>query len=459
MTKEIRINAMMADSPYIMSPGIWTHPRDKAINHNTLDYWTDLARLLERGKFDGIFIADTFGVFDVYKGNADASIRHAVRIPSHDPILTIPGMALVTEHICFGVTQNTSYEHPYLLARRLGTLDHLSKGRLAWNIVTGFQESGARAMGLKMMPSSEARYAALNEYMEVVYKLFEGGWEDDAVVKDLATGIFADPAKVHKIQHAGKHLQVEGYHLVEPSPQRTPVLYQAGASGPGRSFAAQHAECVFLIDASYRTLETHVADVRKRAVEFGRNAEDILFFAGFTVISGETEAAAKEKYEDYRRHTNVDAALAFASGSIGLDLSKFDPDEPIPNVVSNAQVRSIMDSYSGHGPGGRAWTPREIALYIAVGGRCPRIVGTPSQVADELERVFAQTDIDGINLTVGTVPGDFEDFVALVVPELQNRGIYKTEYRSGTYREKLFSTGSARLPSRHVGARYRRGAG
>jgi len=454
MTKEMKINALMADSPYIMTPGIWTHPRDRAITHNTLKYWTDLARLLERGKFDGVFIADTFGVFDVYKGNADEAIRRGVRIPAHDPILTIPAMAQVTEHLGFGVTQNTSYEHPYLLARRLGTLDHLTGGRLAWNIVTGFQASGAKAMGLTMVPSAENRYEVLTEYMEVIYALLESGWESDAVVRDMEKCLFAIPEKVHKIDHKGPHFQVEGYHLVEPSLQRTPLLFQAGSSGPGRSFAARHAECVFLIDSSYKTLAAHVADVRKRAVDFGRRASDVLFFAGFTVIVDETEKAAIAKYEDYRSHANVDAALTFASGSINLDLSKFDPDEPLPDVESSAQVRSIMQSYSGTAAGGRSWTPHEIARYVAVGGRCPRIVGSPQQVADELERLMQETDVDGINLTAGTVPGDFEDFVALVVPELQKRGIYKQDYQAGSYRRKLFGQADL-LPDNHPGAGYR----
>src|SRR5665213_1389133 len=246
MQKQIRLNAFDMNCVAHMSPGLWTHPRDRADSYNTLGYWTDLARLLERGKFDALFLADVLGIYDVYRGSADAALAGAVQVPVNDPLLLVPAMAAVTEHLGFGVTCTLSYEPPYTLARRISTLDHLTKGRMGWNIVTGYLNSAATGMGMAVQPRHDQRYDLAEEYMQVMYKLWEGSWEDGAAVRDRARGVFADPAKVHRVHHEGQFYRVDAIHLCEPSPQRTPVLYQAGASARGRGFAAAHAECVFI---------------------------------------------------------------------------------------------------------------------------------------------------------------------------------------------------------------------
>ena len=202
--------------------------------------------------FDSLFIADIFGVYDVYGGNADAGFRNAVEFPVNDPFLLVPAMAMVTKHLGFGITGTVTYEPPFSFARRLSTLDHLTNGRLAWNIVTGYLDSAAKAFGLSEQLPHDERYVMAEEFMEVVYKLWEGSWEDDAVLRDKVNGIFARPEKIHKVRHHGKYFRMEGYHLCEPSPQRTPILFQAGASSRGRQFAAQHAECVFISGAIRR---------------------------------------------------------------------------------------------------------------------------------------------------------------------------------------------------------------
>src|SRR5277367_130153 len=270
MAREIRLNAFEMACVGHQSPGLWTHPRDRSGEYHRLSYWTDLARILERGKFDGLFLADVLGVYDVFAGSPDAALRQAIQVPVNDPLLAIPAMALVTEHLGFGVTCNLSYEPPYTFARRMSTLDHLTDGRIGWNVVTGYLDSAAKAMGLARQTAHDDRYDVAEEYMAVVYKLWEGSWEDDAVLRDRARGIFAQPEKVHRIVHRGEHYNLDAIHLCEPSPQRTPVLYQAGSSPKGRAFAARHAECVFLSGPTQQVIAPRVADIRRLAAGYGR---------------------------------------------------------------------------------------------------------------------------------------------------------------------------------------------
>src|SRR5256885_11071317 len=218
------------------------------------------------------------GVYDVYRGSADAAIANAVQVPVNDPLLLIPAMAYVTRNLGFGVTCAVSYEHPYTLARRFSTLDHLTGGRIGWNVVTGYLNSAAKGIGLARQPEHDTRYEIAEEYMQIVYQLWEGSWEDGAVLRDRARRVFARPDKVHRIRHDGTYFQIEAIHLCEPSPQRTPLIYQAGASSRGRQFAATHAECVFINGPSKQVIAPIVADIRRRAAAAGRNPAEILIF-------------------------------------------------------------------------------------------------------------------------------------------------------------------------------------
>src|ERR1035437_6684545 len=325
------------------SPGLWTHPRDRTSEYNRLPYWIDLARTLERGRFDGLFLADVLGVYDVFGGSADAALRNATQTPANDPLLLISAMAAVTKDLGFGVTSNLSYEPPYTFARRMSTLDHLTEGRIGWNVVTGYLDSAARGAGKEKQTAHDDRYDVADEYMEVVYKLWEGSWEDDAALRDRARGIFADPAKVHRVQHEGNNYRVDAIHLCEPSPQRTPVLYQAGTSPRGRQFAAQHAECVFMSGPSAKIIAPRVAAIRELAAKAGRNPAEILMFSMFTIILGRTDAEAKAKYADYRSHINPEGALTLMSGWTGVDFSTYDLDQQVRHVENDAG-RTAMDN-------------------------------------------------------------------------------------------------------------------
>jgi FMN-dependent oxidoreductase (nitrilotriacetate monooxygenase family) len=451
MKKEIRLNAFDMNCIGHLSAGLWTHPRDRAHTYKDLEYWLELAKLLERGKFDAIFLADVLGIYDVYRGNADAALRQCAQVPVNDPVLVIPAMASVTEHLGFGVTCTLSFEPPYQFARRMSTLDHLTKGRVGWNIVTGYLDSAARGTGLGAQTAHDLRYDIADEYMEVVYKLWEGSWEDDAVVRDREHGIFARPDKDHKIHHHGQHYRVDAIHLCEPSPQRTPLLYQAGASARGRRFAGEHAECVFL-GGSKRIVASSVADIRNCAARNGRNPAEVLMFAGMTVIVGRTEQEAHSRYDEYRRYVNPEGVFALLSGWTGIDFSRYALDDPI-NYVKNDAVNSMVEAFTYRA--GRKWTLRELVEYGGLGGPTPKIIGSPTHVADQLEEWIEETDVDGFNLSYVVTPESFSDFVELVVPELQRRGVYKLDYSPGTLREKFYGPGRSRLPQSHPAATYR----
>jgi len=453
MAKQIRLNAFDMNCVAHMSPGLWTHPRDRADTYNTLGYWTDLARLLERGKFDALFLADVLGIYDVYRGSPDAALSGAVQVPVNDPLLLVPAMAAVTEHLGFGVTCTLSYEHPYPFARRMSTLDHLTNGRIGWNIVTGYLNSAAKGVGMARQEGHDTRYEIAEDYMQLVYKLWEGSWEDGAVLRDKASGRFADPARIHKVEHDGPYFRLSAIHLAEPSPQRTPLLYQAGASKRGRQFAAEHAECVFINGPSKRVIGPIVADLRKRAAEAGRDPAELLIFNMMTVITDTTAARARAKHEDYLGYVSTEGALTLMSGWTGVDFSRLGLDEVVRFDEHDAMT-SALEAFTIADPT-RQWTVREIAHHAAIGGRGPVVVGDAREVADELQGWVEETGVDGFNLAYAVTPETFEDFIELVVPELRRRGVYKTDYAPGTLREKLYGPGRARLPASHPASLHR----
>jgi long-chain alkane monooxygenase len=451
MAKEIRLNAFEMNCVAHQSPGLWRHPRDRSRDYRRLDGWIELAKTLERGLFDGLFLADVLGVYDVFGGSPDAALRHATQTPVNDPLLLVPAMAAATKHLGFGVTVTLSYEPPFPFARRMSTLDHLTEGRIGWNVVTGYLDSAAKGMGETGQRGHEERYVVAEDYMQVVYKLWEGSWADDAVVADAQKGVFTRPDRVRRIHHDGPHYKLDALHLSEPSPQRTPVLYQAGTSPAGRAFAASHAECVFMSGPSKTVIAPRVAAIRKLAGECGRDPKSILMFAMMTVIVAPTDDEAQDKLADYRRYVDPEGALTLMSGWTGVDFSVFDPDQIVEHVDREAG-RTALENITRADPS-RRWTVREVAEHVSIGGIGPVIVGSPATVADQLEGWIDDTDLDGFNLTFVVRPETFLDVADLLVPELQRRGRYKAAYRTGTLREKLF--GRPRLGDEHPAAAHR----
>lgn len=452
--RQIHFNAFDMNCVGHIQHGLWAHPRDQSHRFNEIGYWMDYAKRLEAGLFDGIFLADVVGVNDVLGGSPDAAIRGAVQVPVNDPMMLVPAMAAVTTHLGFGVTANLTYDPPFLFARRMSTLDHLTGGRIGWNIVTGYLDSAAKAIGLDAQAAHDDRYDLADEYMEVVYRLWEESWADDAVLLDRANHLFADPARVKKISHTGKQYRLNAMHLSSPSPQRTPVLYQAGSSTRGRQFAATHAECVFVNGQKSEGVKAIVDDIRAKAIDYGRQAEDIKVFMGATIVTGKTEAEAREKFEDYRRYVSSEAALVHAAASLGIDFAKYDLDEPIETGKSNAIVSNVEAVTRSAGP---QWTKRKLLEQMVLGSRQAPMIGSAEQIADQLANWSREAGIDGFNLSRTVVPECFDDIISLVIPILQERGLYKTAYKDGPLRQKLF--GSPRLPNRHIAAGFRQKAG
>lgn len=453
MTKRIILNAFDMSCVTHQAPGLWRHPDNQAHRYNDLDYWIDLAKLLERGTFDALFIADVVGIYDVYRHSAATALTDSAQIPVGDPVVQVSAMAKATEHLGFGVTVASTYELPYALARRFSTLDHFTKGRVGWNVVTSYLDSAARNLGLRTQIKHDDRYGIGEEFLDVTYKLWEGSWEDDAVVIDREHGVYTDPSKVHPINHDGEHFQVPGIHLSEPSPQRTPVIFQAGASTRGREFAAKHGEAIFINGLAPELTRRVTDDIRDRAEALGRPRDSVKVLTLATVIVAETDEEAQAKYDDYRQYVSLDGALALYGGWSGLDLSQFDPDEPLKYVDTDA-ARSALSIFTLADPD-REWTPRDIAHYVGIGGIGPVIVGSPTTVADELERWVEVGGIDGFNFAYVITPATFEDFVELVVPELRRRGRAWDEYPEGTLRGRLNGTGSPVVPEWHPAHQYR----
>lgn len=464
--RRIRFNAFEMSCVVHQSPGLWRHPDDQAHRYNDLRYWTDLAQLLETGYFDGIFIADVLGLYDLYGASADTALRSGVQVPVTDPLPLISAMATVTDNLGFGLTTGTAFEHPFPFARRISTLDHLTGGRLGWNVVTGYlpsAEENTRSHSQLDTFDHDARYDHADEYLEVLYKLWEGSWEDDAVLADPLTGIYTDPTKVHPVNHVGTHYTVPGIHVTEPSPQRTPVIFQAGASDRGSTFAAENAEAVFVAAPTKEKLAGVVDVLTRKLRAVGRSRDDIVIYALITVITDETEEKAQAKAAEYRSYIDPEGSLALLSGWMGTDFSRFDLDDPVAGIESNAIQSAVAAFQKSAGEEGKEWTVRELAEFGGIGGLGPVIVGSGESVADQLEDWVDSTGVDGFNLAYAVTPGTFRDVIDHVVPVLQRRGEYPTSYLPGTLREKLFARrdagspagSSPRVPDNHRAARYR----
>ncbi|WP_166979794.1 LLM class flavin-dependent oxidoreductase [Paramicrobacterium fandaimingii] len=444
-TTPLLFNAFVMNTNSHIQHGQWRRPDAGQTEFNDVDTWINLAKLLEEAKFDGMFFADVTGLYGDADAPYDVYVNEGLQIPSNDPTVLLSALAVNTKHIGLALTSNVVQSHPFHFARQISTLDHITRGRVAWNIVTGMQDNGARNFGLEKLVDHDERYEWAEEYVDVTYKLWEGSWDDDALLKDRS-GAYSDVSKVHKIHHQSKRYSVEGPHLPSPSPQRTPVLYQAGSSVAGRTFAARNAEATFIVAPSAEIARQQIDETRALAVEHGRKPEDIKFFQGLSFIIGDTQEEAEAKAEEYFKYVSVEGYAAH-SAIVDPDGRVYPPETPLKDVQTNS-ARGFVEWIS------RYITDREpvVADLVLQRTRGSAVIGTPESIADELE-IWQAAGVDGINVINWVIPGSFEEFADKVLPVLRERGLAKTEYSEGTLREKLF--GQAHLNDRHPAARYR----
>ncbi len=451
MPKRIHLNAFSHHAASSQSFGQWKDPAN-TMSRGYLDpeYWVRLAQTCERGCFDAMFFADAPGAKDVYGGDHRMTAKSGMQFPGNDPTFLPPIMARETQHLGFIVTFATSYFQPFHTARVFSTLDHLTGGRIGWNIVTGYMQAALKNGMGEEMPHDE-RYERAEEYMEVVYKLWEHSWADGAVVLDGANNTYADPDRVRRIDHHGHYFSVAGPHHSEPSPQRTPLLAQAGGSPRGSVFAATHAELVFMIATSIadaRSATTHLREVAERV---GRDAQSVKVMPEISWVVAETEQAARAKAEHYLATADPAGALALLGGHSGTDFTGFDPSAPLRGQTSTG-ITTVAKVFEGI-EGSEGWSLADLTEYLKLGYTSPTFVGTPEQIADTLEAWVDGADVDGFVLAPIQAPGDIEDFVDLVVPELQRRGRMPTGYGGPTLRDTVL--GHRGLADDHPGARYR----
>jgi FMN-dependent oxidoreductase (nitrilotriacetate monooxygenase family) len=430
--------------------GLWRLPEAWGNRAYTdIDSWVEVARIAERGRLDAIFWADGLGSGGYRDGDLDGPLREG-QYQRMDPAILIAALSRETTHLGFVMTSAMIQEHPFTFARKMSTLDHITRGRVGWNVVTSFNPGGWANLGIKQGIEHDARYDWAEEYMHVVYKLWEGSWEDDAVLHDAERGIWADPTKVHTIDHVGERYDVKGPHQVEPSPQGSPMIFQAGSSPAGRAFAARHAEMQFIGASTPAEITAHVTACAAEAASFGRDPSTLGYAPSRSFVIGSTEAEVKQKLEEYEQIISLEGIAAKMNNHFGIDFLKLDPGTKLSELTTNG-IQSALDSLKASFPAGYEPTVDEILRSRATKSI---IAGTPEQIADKVESI---RDAGATGLLVGlpTRPGSLVDFVDHVIPILQERGVAQREYREGTLRQKLLGNGN-RLSPDHPGAAYRR---
>jgi FMN-dependent oxidoreductase (nitrilotriacetate monooxygenase family) len=424
----------LCHSPTYHSLAMWRHPRTAAAGYDWTkpELYQHIARTCERGRFDMVFFADLNYVSDTYQGTLAPALRNATQAPEHDPIPLISFMAAATTTIGLGATYSVSHQHPFHAARLWATLDHLTRGRAAWNVVTSLNHNQAANYGEDYLPTDE-RYDRAHEFMQVCRKLWES-WDEDAVVMDRAAGIFADPAKVHRIEHVGRYFKSRGPLNVVRSPQNGPTIVQAGTSGKGRDFAARYADAVFAIQPNLKGARELYDDIKRGVVAAGRPPSACRLLFGVQPIVGASRAEAEDRQGEHNALVPIEGGLAILSGHLDFDLSTL-PLDTLMAHRSEARLQRMQTRYRTLT--GELLTLRQVAQNHGQSVGLPQIVGTASEVADQLEAYFDAVGGDGFMLSPIDCPGAIEEFVDLVVPELQRRGRFRREYSGRTQRDHL----------------------
>jgi FMN-dependent oxidoreductase (nitrilotriacetate monooxygenase family) len=441
----MHLNLMTQCSPSPQFEGLWRHPADgSAQGYRSLDYWVPLARQLEAACFDALFFADVHGIYDVYTQSWAPALRHAVQVPSIDPVLVAAALAAATTRLGLAVTYSTTYHAPYECARLFSSLDHMSAGRVGWNIVTSYLRS-AEDNGLGRYLGHDERYARADEYVAVCRALWERSWDDGALPRDAASDTFTDPGRVREIGHRGAYFQVRGPHQCEPSPQRTPVLYQAGASQRGTLFAARHAEVIFATLPDAEVGARHLLELHREAERAGRDPARVKVLQAGFVLTGRTREEVRERVALFTRLSSHEGELAKLCGWLGFDVAAYPDERRIDDIPIEAS-RSVRDFLHRYDPD-KAWTVGDVRS-VAVWSRRPHrrtgwLVGTAEQIADQMEEFMDTCAVAGFNLIPCPASAGVDDICTLLVPELQRRGLFRRAYAAQheTLRERYFGIG------------------
>jgi FMN-dependent oxidoreductase (nitrilotriacetate monooxygenase family) len=427
--RKIRLGA------FISGPGhhvaAWRHPESQADGRFNFKHLANVTRTAERGLFDAVFLAD--GLAARHAPGADGRLAYG---GGFEPVTLFSALSALTEHIGFIATASTTYEDPFILARKFASLDLLSNGRAGWNVVTTGSAEAAGNFGLDAHPNHALRYERAGEFVDVVKALWDS-WEDDAFLLNKDTGYFYDPSRVHELNHVGAHFRVRGPLNVPRPVQGHPVIVQAGASEDGRELAAQTAEVIFTAWQTLPEAQAFYRDLKSRLAKYGRSHDELKVMPGVFPVIGRTESEAKAKFQQLQDLILPEVGLAQLSGLIGgFDLSAYPLDGPVPDLPetnNNKSRQSLMLKTAKD----RGLTIRELYLTIAGARGHWQVVGTPEQIADQLQSWFENEAADGFNVMPPVQPGSLYDFVELVVPELQSRGLFRTAYEGRTLRENL----------------------
>ncbi|MDJ0388834.1 NtaA/DmoA family FMN-dependent monooxygenase [Roseomonas sp. E05] len=434
VARKMHLVAYLKAGPSASYPSTWRHPQATLDDLFESERWEHIARVLEAARFDAFFFADGLGIPDLYKGRYDDYVGRGGQLSLVDPMVLVPQMARVTERLGLGITLSTSFTPAYITARYLGSLDMISKGRVAWNVVTTGRDFEAQNCGMAGLPPKEARYDMADEVLEACDALWTG-WDEDALVLDKAGGTFADPGKIRYADYRGRYVSTRGPLSIPRSPQVRPVLMQAGSSPRGRAFAARWAEMIFCTPATKADGIAYRSDIRARMAAIGRDPDECAVLPSFTVVVGETEAIAQEKAAYLESLVDPELVLAASSWSVVADLSKIETPEALDAGGGNQGVQGHRDRMMQ--------VAQEKGISFAEAVRRPRalLAGTPAMIADVLEDWFTAGAADGFILPPTVFPTTLEEFGRAVVPELQRRGLFRREYAGRTLRENLRDAG------------------
>jgi len=433
-SRQMHLCGLLIAGPVVHSHALWRNP-DHDTDFLSLKYYAHIARTLERGRFDLLFFADRLAIADRFGDGLDLGIRYGDQDATRmDPLPLLGAMAAVTQHIGLGATRSTTYDMPYHVAREFATLDHLSNGRAAWNVVTSMNDGEAMNFGVDSHMEHDERYDRADEFLGVTARLWDS-WDADALVLDKAAGIYADPAKVHYLNHSGKYFKARGPLNIPRSPQGRPVIIQAGSSGRGKQFAAQWAEVIFTVQPTVELFKRFTADIRSGIREAGRSPENCKVLGAIMPFIGASQAEAVEKQERHNALVHPLVGLSTLSAHANVDLSGYDLDAPVSEIKSTgsqgniAAVTKIAKDQN--------LSLKQIGQIYGRSVMVPQMAGTPRQVADELCDMFHAEACDGFVLSPAFLPDSFEDFVDHVVPILQARKLVRTEYTGRSLRANL----------------------